>query len=98
MTSPAPYPRFDGTQMCTQTDPEVWFPPTGGDSRPAKELCRDCEWQRPCLAYALTHTELGIWGGTSGRERRALQRQYGIQPATPILSNTPHHLTEEIPA
>jgi len=51
-----------------------WFPERGEDDRPAKAICQRCLVQRECLADALDHgTNLvGIWGGTSGRQRRAL--------------------------
>jgi len=51
-----------------------WFPERGEDDRPAKAICQRCLVQRECLADALDHgTNLvGIWGGTSGRQRREL--------------------------
>jgi WhiB family redox-sensing transcriptional regulator len=76
---PAPYPAVDGSQACATTDPELWFPDQGGSSRQAIALCGTCEWQRPCLDYALTATAAGyplagIWGGTTPRDRAALRR------------------------
>jgi WhiB family transcriptional regulator, redox-sensing transcriptional regulator len=42
----------------------------------AKQVCRACPVQCQCLDYALHVDErLGVWGGTNGRERLALQRR-----------------------
>jgi WhiB family redox-sensing transcriptional regulator len=61
---------------CKGVDPELWFPDRGGDTRPAKEVCRGCVVRKQCLEYALAGGErFGIWGGMSERERRALRRQ-----------------------
>jgi WhiB family transcriptional regulator, redox-sensing transcriptional regulator len=61
--------------LCSQADPEAFFPEKGGSTREAKAVCRRCEVQAECLAYALEHDErFGIWGGTSETERRALRR------------------------
>lgn len=42
----------------------------------AKIICRMCPVQVECLNYALeAREEWWIWGGTTGRERRELQKQ-----------------------
>jgi len=62
--------------LCSQTDPEAFFPEKGGSTREAKRVCRSCEVRAECLEYALEHDErFGIWGGMSERERRRLKRQ-----------------------
>jgi WhiB family transcriptional regulator, redox-sensing transcriptional regulator len=62
--------------LCSQTDPEAFFPEKGGSTREAKRVCRSCEVRAECLEYALGHDErFGIWGGLSERERRRLKRQ-----------------------
>lgn len=50
--------------------PTEWF---FGDDE-GKKVCRGCPVKDQCLEYALEHGELGIWGGTSERERRRLRR------------------------
>ena len=48
------------------------------DSKPARDLCNKCVVQTECLQYALTKPEpetQGIWGGTTGRERRLLKQR-----------------------
>ena len=62
--------------LCTQADPESFFPEKGGSSRAAKATCRRCPVRAECLEYALTNVErFGICGGLSERERRLLIRK-----------------------
>jgi WhiB family transcriptional regulator, redox-sensing transcriptional regulator len=61
--------------LCSQTDPEAFFPEKGGSTREAKKICVGCEVRGECLEYALQNDErFGIWGGMSERERRRLRR------------------------
>lgn len=60
--------------LCTQTDPEAFFPEKGGSTRDAKRVCSGCDVRAQCLEYALANDErFGIWGGLSERERRKLR-------------------------
>lgn len=62
--------------LCSQTDPEAFFPEKGGSTREAKKICTGCEVRAECLEYALAHDErFGIWGGLSERERRKLRKR-----------------------
>lgn len=61
--------------LCSQTDPDAFHPERGGSAREAKKVCNRCEAKGPCLEYALAHDEEGVWGGTSGHERRRMKRQ-----------------------
>lgn len=64
--------------LCSQTDPEAFFPEKGGSTRDAKRICASCEVSGDCLEYALQNDErFGIWGGLSERERRKLKRRAG---------------------
>ena len=64
--------------LCSQTDPEAFFPEKGGSTREAKRICEGCEVRSECLDYALANDErFGIWGGLSERERRKLRREAG---------------------
>ena len=38
----------------------------------AKAICAECPYKVRCLAYALKHSEQGIWGGTTERDRRRI--------------------------
>jgi WhiB family transcriptional regulator, redox-sensing transcriptional regulator len=65
---------------CLHADPDLFFP--DGTAEPilrqvddAKRICRSCPVRRLCLTWALNHgITSGIWGGTTGDERRALRR------------------------
>ncbi len=62
--------------ICSQTDPEAFFPEKGGSTRDAKKICSNCDVRQQCLEYALKNDErFGIWGGLSERERRKLKRR-----------------------
>jgi WhiB family transcriptional regulator, redox-sensing transcriptional regulator len=54
---------------------EAFFP--GVDHVPPhlQELCERCPVRLPCLDFALTNDEQGIWGGTSERQRRSIRRR-----------------------
>jgi len=69
-------PEWHERALCSQTDPEAFFPEKGGSTREAKKVCRACEVRAECLEYALAHDErFGIWGGLSERERRRIKRE-----------------------
>lgn len=62
--------------LCAQTDPELFFPETGGSTKEAKKICKNCEVREQCLEYALQHKEQdGVWGGVSPRDRRKIIKQ-----------------------
>lgn len=96
-TEPAPYPEFDGTQVCAEHDPELFFPGKGQSSRPARALCAECPFARECLAYALTHQVRGVWGGTSFKEREEIRAAHGIAavPMSGLVGTRPDVDTPE---
>lgn len=62
--------------ICTQTDPEAFFPERGAPAKNAKRVCADCPVRQECLEYALENNEThGIWGGLSESQRAALRRE-----------------------
>jgi WhiB family redox-sensing transcriptional regulator len=66
-------PWFDGTQPCAQTDPEIFFPELDTPRsvlKVARDICRSCDFQAPCLEFALRTHSQGVWAGTTERERR----------------------------
>lgn len=59
--------------VCQNVDPETFFPAPSEPADAAIVLCRTCEVQGPCLAWALEVGDChGVWGGTTPRERRAM--------------------------
>lgn len=50
------------------------------EQRVAKEMCRRCPWQEPCLAGAIHRDEpCGIWGGLTFEERCSLVGKWSPQ-------------------
>lgn len=59
--------------VCRSVDPEVFFPAPSEPADAAIALCRTCEVQGACLAWALDVGDChGVWGATTARERRAM--------------------------
>lgn len=74
------YPAFltRGTPPCATTDPEIFFPEKGARGQDqytvnsARKICGSCEYKTECLAWAVEHNEMGIWGGMTAQQRRPL--------------------------
>ncbi len=66
---------------CRTVDPDLFFPIGGtGPSlvqiENAKSVCRRCPVRENCLNWALeTGQNIGVWGGRTEGERRALRRR-----------------------
>jgi WhiB family redox-sensing transcriptional regulator len=74
------HPPFENEMLCTQTDPELFFPRRNtDDGRYAKMLCNKCESKVTCLNYALQYHVFGIWGGTTYQERAKIRRERKIK-------------------
>lgn len=59
-----------------------WFIDVGRSARPAKAVCNSCPVVEECLAEALANPwMLGIWGGTSERQRLAIRRKRAQEAA-----------------
>lgn len=54
-------------------DPETFFPAPSEPADAALAMCRSCDVQGACLAWALEAGDCnGVWGATTPRERRAM--------------------------
>lgn len=66
--------------VCRQVGGEMFFPENGQDSQQAQAVCRDCPVRSECLDYALTLEDsgvwfvMGVWGGTTQKQRARLRR------------------------
>ena len=83
------FPSFveGGTPLCSETDPEIFFPVDQPDStrkviefysneREAKAICAECPYKVQCLTYALERIDVqGIWGATTQMDRRRMLRR-----------------------
>lgn len=59
---------------CHGIDPDVFFPERGQDPKPILAICAACPVRDECLQYAIDHHQPdGIWGGTTGRQRRTMK-------------------------
>lgn len=78
--------------ICSETDPDAFFPEKGGSTREAKRICQGCPVRAECLEYALrTDQRFGIWGGFSERERRALKRGVPVEALIRRVRNERGH-------
>ena len=57
----------------------LFFTERGEDTVAAKAVCMTCTARLDCLEYALVTAEkVGVWGGTSERERRQIAKERRI--------------------
>lgn len=63
-------PPWHAHAACRGIGPALFFPERGEPAGPAKAVCADCPVVTPCRAAG--DGQAGIWGGTSGRERRLI--------------------------
>jgi WhiB family redox-sensing transcriptional regulator len=61
--------------ICGKAEPDPLFA-RGAAQQAAKQICKKCPVILECLADSLdNHTEFGVWGGMTERERRALLKR-----------------------
>lgn len=74
---------------CQTVDPETFFPAPSEPADAAVALCRTCDVQGSCLAWALEVGDChGVWGATTPRERRAMLVAWrGEQQNQPVDSS-----------
>jgi WhiB family redox-sensing transcriptional regulator len=60
--------------LCTQTDPDLWFPGKGVNATVAKTICAACPVITQCGDAGL-HEIHGIWGGLTRHDRKNLLRR-----------------------
>lgn len=78
-----PLGEWEAYAACRETPLPLFFPTRGDSETPAfiRRFCNLCPVKAECLEYALQQRERhGIWGGTTEKERRALQalRRRGV--------------------
>jgi WhiB family redox-sensing transcriptional regulator len=68
--------RWREAAACRGDPPERWHPPRGAAIAPLRHVCERCPVRCECLDFALRSGEkIGVWGGTSERERRRIRRR-----------------------
>lgn len=86
------------TQLpCSSAAPDIFFPEETEDEngkvissvytheQEAKTLCISCPVRVKCLVSALEKNDIGIWGGTTERERRSMKRGHKDPLRTPVV-------------
>jgi WhiB family redox-sensing transcriptional regulator len=68
-------PEWHKDALCREFPGLNFFPERGERVDTLKAVCGRCAVRDECLSVALEHNDpFGIWGGTSGRERRNMRR------------------------
>jgi len=65
-------------------DPDWFFAAKGDHASMSKALavCAVCPVREQCLQFALSDPEsIGVWGGTSAKQRRTMRRESGMSRA-----------------
>jgi hypothetical protein len=81
-------PVFSEPALCTNYQPDWWFPEYDGtdsdkeqklQERVARNICTECPAFKECYDYSMQFYGLyGIWAGRNRRERHREQRRLGI--------------------
>ena len=78
-------PEWHARAACRGMGASAFFPSRGanaGTMSRARDTCSRCTVTVECLDYALADSDLtGIWGGSTGTERRAMRRDATMAPA-----------------
>jgi hypothetical protein len=65
------------------SNPDVFFPPGNSTvSEQALAICAQCPVRQECRQDAIEQNQLGIWGGTTRPERRAVKEGREYTPQT----------------
>lgn len=68
---------------CKGSNPDLFFPTTGEDPRPAQRICATCPVKEQCADYGIGE-EMGIYGGLTGKQRERLRRQHEFKRMKPL--------------
>lgn len=78
-------PAWTEHALCSQTDPEAFFPKKGANGlllKRVRDICAICPVKQDCLDAALAGgISHGIWGGTTGKQRRRMPGWMSSRPA-----------------
>lgn len=72
-------PNFGPSRACAGARAEWFFPAKGADAvhavEAAKRICAGCRFLTPCREWAVAQGRdtVGVWGGTTDKERRAIR-------------------------
>jgi len=69
---------------CKTVPVDVFFPTKGASKekvQQAKAICNECAVKQNCRDWSLQFSEralMGIWGGMTGKDRRAVRKKLGL--------------------
>jgi WhiB family redox-sensing transcriptional regulator len=84
--TPEPNVTWQSQGACKGSDPDQYFPhPYVSHAQivSIRAVCEACPVRRECADWGIHHEQLGIWGGTTDRQRREIRRKLGIILDTP---------------
>ena len=78
-TKPMPYDEnliYHWMEMgiCRNAATEIFFSSSTKDQNAAKAMCSRCPVINICLSFAIENYEIGVWGGTSYRQRKHIRK------------------------
>ncbi len=77
--------------VCRGQDPDIWFPEKSRwAEQAAKAICHTCPVEAQCMDYAIRNHEVGIWGGTTERQRKKIANRY-VRPLPKGLVRSGFH-------
>lgn len=79
--------------LCSQSDPEAFFPEKGSSGVSARKICEKCPVRAQCLREALKSQSSmpdgrlhGIWGGYGEKSRSELRKKFTSNGREPLAS------------
>ena len=75
-----PRPAWQAHAACRGMGVDLFFPALGESAEPARAIYARCEVRQECLDYIMAAESgaPGVWGGTTGKDRRRLKRARGL--------------------
>jgi WhiB family transcriptional regulator, redox-sensing transcriptional regulator len=71
-------PAWQSRAACRGKGTDAFIADRGGTLEIGRALCASCTVRPECLDYAMANPEIvGLWGGTSARQRAAMRRAAG---------------------
>ena len=67
-------PAWHRDALCREYPQLPWIPERGQSLHDTKAVCARCMVRAECLTAGIDGDEAGIWGGTSGQQRKTIRR------------------------
>jgi len=59
--------------ICNDDNRSLFYSLYISDQRAAVKICQECPIINECLEYAIKNNEIGVWGGTTEKQRKRLR-------------------------